>query len=326
MLRTIRQKLLNPVLVKQDEIIKKIELNRLQLNPVLVKQDEIIKKIEFVSRYEIELNRLQQSLDYQVNPNYTPLEVEYDTSNEKLEKILSHIEAEWSEYGKKNTYWSVLVNEHFLDGNLNSENLSDFYNSGKDTMDFIETTLRRCSEWDVMCKEKCMEYGCGVGRVTIPLANAFDSVLGLDISPGHLAIAENYMKKNEITNINFQKIGNLKELEYLGKFDFIFNVIVLQHNPPPIMAQILRFFFTHLRSGGIVMFQIPVQMRDYKFCVDEYIEEMGNTKGMEMHMLPQNIILKIAYEYDCFLLEVHNDSWTGEFHRFISQTFVFKKK
>jgi hypothetical protein len=102
-------------------------------------------------------------------------------------------------------------------------------------------------------------------------------------------------------------------------------VIVLQHNPPPVIACLLRFFFSHLKTDGIVMFQVPVRIKDYKFTVDEYFTDMYKKRGLGMHMLPQNVILKLAHEYNCYPLEISNDGCTGNYSRTISQIFVFKK-
>jgi hypothetical protein len=66
-------------------------------------------------------------------------------------------------------------------------------------------------------------------------------------------------------------------------------------------------------------------MEGYKFNVDDYLSGNNKYKGMEMHMLPQNVVLKLAEENGCCLLEVHNEHWTGEPFRYVSQTFVFKK-
>ena len=116
----------------------------------------------------------------------------------------------------------------------------------------------------------------------------------------------------------------MEDLKHLPKYDFIYSVIVLQHNPPPVIAAIIEAFFLLLKTNGIVMFQVPVQKRGYKFIVDDYLNQMNQNKTMEMHIIPQPIVLEIARRCNCFLLEVHNNGWTGS-DEFISQSFVFKK-
>jgi hypothetical protein len=60
------------------------------------------------------------------------------------------------------------------------------------------------------------------------------------------------------------------------------------------------------------MFQVPVQMAGYRFTMADYLAQMNTNEVMEMHMLPQHVILEIARRNNCYLLEVHNDGWTGE--------------
>ncbi|MDR2210035.1 MAG: class I SAM-dependent methyltransferase [Spirochaetaceae bacterium] len=261
----------------------------------------------------------------QIDTCYKPFVVEYNTTTEKLERIFAHIEGEWEKYGKDETYWSVLTDPNFLKKELNDVALENFYNSGKNDLNRIEITLQRCGEWDTLPKDSCLEYGCGVGRVTFQLSSIFNSVSGIDISPGHIALAGNRLKDLGIKNVSLRTIHKLKDLQSFDKYNFIYSVIVLQHNPPPIIACILRFFFSHLKTNGIVMFQIPVNIKGYKFTVDEYLAKIHAVKGMEMHMLPQNEILRIARENDCCLLEVANDACIGSYSTSISQTFLFKK-
>jgi hypothetical protein len=121
-----------------------------------------------------------RSLDFRIDTCYRPFEIEYNTTPEKLERIVTHIESTWSRYGEGETFWSVLTSPNFLKKNLTSDvAFENFYSSGKNDIMQIEMTLQRCGEWDVLHKDSCLEYGCGVGRVTLQLSSVFDSVLGL---------------------------------------------------------------------------------------------------------------------------------------------------
>ena len=264
-------------------------------------------------------------IDFITDCSYLPYDVEYKSSSENITKMLLHIVNIWESYGQDETYWSVLTADSFLKENINKDIIENFYDTGKSTMRYIENTLKRCDEWEKLSRQNCMEYGCGVGRVTVQLAKVFKNVTGLDISHGHLKLAEKRINNLCITNINFQRVQNLDELGQLPKYDFIFSVIVLQHNPPPVIAVIIETFFKLLKVSGSVMFQIPVQIKDYSFSISDYLKDMQKYDTMEMHMLPQDKILAIARKNDCSLLECHNDGWVGSPNSMISQTFVFKR-
>ena len=256
--------------------------------------------------------------------DYSPQDIEYEASEKQMARMLSHIESVWGAYGEGETYWSVVTDNAYTEENLTQQALDTFYGSGAATLRQIEMTLRRCGEWGDFRQKLCMEYGCGVGRVTMHLARVFKHVTGMDISTGHLAKAKNYSQKLNLTNIDFQRVGKLTDLEVLSGFDFIFSVIVLQHNPPPIMAQILAHIFKLLKPGGIAMFQLPVRILNYSFHIGSYLANMAAYDSLEMHALPQNVVLKIAREHGCYPLEIQCDAWTGASYM-VSQSFVFKK-
>jgi hypothetical protein len=122
--------------------------------------------------------------DFDWDCAFIPGKIEYDSSPDKIAKLLSHVENVWNNYGKEETYWSVLVDKKFLHKTLTQKYLNEFYEPGKTSILQIENTLRRCGVWEDLNKKDCLEYGCGVGRVTIHLASLFQNVTGLDISNG----------------------------------------------------------------------------------------------------------------------------------------------
>src|SRR5271169_236009 len=46
-------------------------------------------------------------------------------------------------------------------------------------------------------------------------------------------------------------------LARLTNVDLFFSIIVLQHNPPPVILGILDAAFAGLRPGGLAFFQVP---------------------------------------------------------------------
>ncbi|WP_373288585.1 class I SAM-dependent methyltransferase [Brucella endophytica] len=56
---------------------------------------------------------------------------------------------------------------------------------------------------ELRSNERCLDFGCGVGRVTQALATKFHKAIGIDISPTMIAKAENYREKNGCGNADF---------------------------------------------------------------------------------------------------------------------------
>src|SRR5208283_3395098 len=98
----------------------------------------------------------------------------------------------------------------------------------------------------------------------------------------------------------------------LERADLVYSVIVLQHNPPPIIRLIVRAFLKALNPGGAAYFQVPTYRGGYRFSPGEYLEnEAKKHVMMEMHAHPQRVIFQTAREEGCKLVEVLEDSSTG---------------
>ena len=80
-----------------------------------------------------------------------------------------------------------------------------FFESGKQDLALILALLDRIgrSAKDFYC---CLEFGCGVGRVTVQLAATFSEVLALDISRPHLRLARRHTAELGYTNVNFLQV------------------------------------------------------------------------------------------------------------------------
>jgi 2-polyprenyl-3-methyl-5-hydroxy-6-metoxy-1,4-benzoquinol methylase len=170
--------------------------------------------------------------------------------------------------------------------------------------------------------KEILEFGCGVGRVTRWLAGDRVTVFAYDISEPHLQIAEKYAQAPR--SITWRLLRSIRDLDSLPKVDLAYSLIVLQHNPPPLMALIIRSMLKALKPNGVAVFQIPTYKFGYRFAISEYLNA-ENIGGMEMHVLPQRSIFEIVRGEGCNLLEILEDGWTGNRDGEVSNTFVILK-
>lgn len=252
------------------------------------------------------------------------MSIELTENKNDLQKLFDHIQASWHKLGETEPYWSVLTNEKFLMTNMNKEHAIDrFYDTGKGHLARIFKALER-NGFSKASIKNCLEYGCGLGRVTLWLANNFDVVYGYDISRSHLQCAENYLKEKGIRNVTFHHITKVSDLESLPNVDLIYSFIVLQHNPPPVIAYIIRHFLKALNAGGFAIFQVPTYRMGYMFSLKDYLSGKGQHDGVEMHVLPQSQIFDIITQEGCKLIEVIEDNATGQYKE-ISNSFLIGK-
>jgi SAM-dependent methyltransferase len=244
---------------------------------------------------------------------------------EEHRALWDHVSSVWSKFGSTDPYWSVLTDERFRSKNMTDEaSIEAFYATGQGELLRLEAWLRR-NALELQPNSICAEYGCGVGRLTHWLARRFRRVVAFDISEPHLKAADDYLSRHGIHNVDLVLVRGDTDLQKLSDFDLFCSFIVLQHNPPPIMIDILARAFGGLKSGGYCFFQIPTYSANYSFSIDAYWTGVAANKGMEMHFLPQKTVLELARRHEVFPIEIQPDASIGNRTCWISNTFLMMK-
>ena len=106
--------------------------------------------------------------------------------------------------------------------------------------------------------------------------------------------------------------------------DVFYSRIVFQHNPPPVIAELIRNALKALRPGGIAIFQVPSYMSGYGFKLREWLAK-DHPLDMQMHCLPQHRIFALIAEHCGAVLEVREDGVAGARDRIVSNNFVVRK-
>ncbi|MBN9421756.1 MAG: class I SAM-dependent methyltransferase [Candidatus Accumulibacter sp.] len=253
-----------------------------------------------------------------------PLSVDIEADPQQMQALLDRIKREWEEFGEKDPHWSVLTHASYKKKFI-SENKSGFFESGR----FVANIVRAFSDRNGVPVENyrsCFELGCGVGRITLHLSQIFESVIGADISKFHLDVCREELRQNGVKNVSLNCITDVRQLMELPRFDFFVSMIVLQHNPPPVIKFILECILDKLNPGGAAVFQVPTYRRSYRFDLSEYIG-CPSPLHMEMHVLPQSEIFSILNNSRCDLVEVREDGWAdGRTPNSLSNTFFVIKK
>lgn len=252
--------------------------------------------------------------------DWPKIDVESDATPDALAQMIARIEGEFSLLGETEPYWSVLSTDKYKTVNIDSTR-DEFYRSGHTTIERVVSCLKRHS---IPTTGTVFELGCGVGRLTIPLAGRWDTVIGADISAAHLRIASEAASAVDVHNITWLHANHLAAIDSIPEIDFFFSVIVLQHNPPPIIFMLLRRILSKLRPGGSAYFQVPTYMAGYKFRVDDYLREPP--RQVEMHCLTQPDVFRAIEIAGCTVLECREDSAAGENKQTLSNTFMVRRR
>ncbi|MFN9368777.1 MAG: class I SAM-dependent methyltransferase [Planctomycetia bacterium] len=254
--------------------------------------------------------------------NLAPQHVEWETDAPTSTRLLQHVERTWNKLGQERPHWSVLSADAFLPEHI-ARSAEAFYASGANDAARVVGALQRHGI-AIPSIRRVVEYGCGIGRVTPYLARRFAAVTACDISESHLAMARDAVARSGVRNVQFQ-LSRPPDFGLSEPYDLWFSHIVLQHNPPPVIAMILRVAFARLAPGGIAMFQVPTYALGYSFTTPAYLAKPTDTGTIEVHCLPQEVVFRLAEEARCRPLEVREDQAMGPPSAWLSNTFIFRK-
>ena len=155
-----------------------------------------------------------------------------------------------------------------------------------------------------------LEFGCGTGRITPALAGAFETVTAVDVSSGHLALCQEALLRRGVNNVSCFHLDSLPALASLLTCSFLLSTIVLQHNPPPLIAYLLDWLLSKVEPGGAALFQVPTHTPGYEFDVNKYLASPA-PKDFEMHCIPMHHVFALLHRHGFAPREVIMDTWTG---------------
>jgi ubiquinone/menaquinone biosynthesis C-methylase UbiE len=156
---------------------------------------------------------------------------------------------QWEVFGKEEPYFGVVSWEKFKPENLNEQAREDFFKSGDSYVEMVVADIKEHLDGR-FAPSRCLDFGCGVGRLLIPLARRFESVTGVDISPAMMEEAARNCRLYGLDNVSFaQSDDTLSRVK--GKFDFIHSYIVLQHISPERGERLLKRMIELLEDDGV---------------------------------------------------------------------------
>jgi tRNA/tmRNA/rRNA uracil-C5-methylase (TrmA/RlmC/RlmD family) len=114
----------------------------------------------------------------------------------------------WQRLGDQDPYFGVLSHEEFLASSLNEESLQKFFHSGEAHINHVCEYLQSRMGAS-LGTERVLDYGCGVGRLVIPLSMRFREVVGVDVSLGMLEQARRNCEKYAVQNARLMHTDEL---------------------------------------------------------------------------------------------------------------------
>jgi SAM-dependent methyltransferase len=161
----------------------------------------------------------------------------------------------WRKWGIDDPYFGVLADDRFAIARID-DSRDAFFATGRGFVIWLLAQSER--HYGPVPRRRALDHGCGVGRLTLPLAKAFDEVVALDVAPAMLAEAQANASRAGASNISFAAADDrLSQAD--GQFDFVNSHLVLQHVPVRRGMVLLDSLVDRVAPGGL--FHISLSMR-----------------------------------------------------------------
>ena len=162
----------------------------------------------------------------------------------------------WEHFAKEDPYWAVLTQDHFRKTALDETGRREFFLTGEKHVDWVFSMIRNHID-PRFNPAKGLDFGCGVGRLLLPMARRCQTAVGTDVSETMLQEAGKNCQLENVKNISLVK-GDDNCSNLAGGFDFINSFIVFQHIPCDRGVILFRRLLELLNEGGIGAIQCNV--------------------------------------------------------------------
>jgi SAM-dependent methyltransferase len=153
--------------------------------------------------------------------------------------------SDWEELARREPYFPVLTDEGVRD--------DAFLESGEADIALLLPAVASLLGRDVSLTS-VLDFGCGAGRLTVPLARRAVRVVGCDVAPSVLEHARKNVREVGLSNVTF-----VETREVAGTFDFICSLLVFQHIRATEGYEFIRALLRLLSPGGVAALQLTLE-------------------------------------------------------------------
>jgi len=168
---------------------------------------------------------------------------------------LEQAKLDWERLGEADPMWAILSDPDLTGNRWDRET---FFNTG---LEEVGHNLRHVLGLGLeIPRDRCLDFGCGLGRLTQALCDYFDRCDGVDIAASMVEGARTFNRHGIRCHYHVNSTGDLRLFED-AQFTFVLSIITLQHIEPLYSKRYVSEFMRVLRPGGIAVFQIPTAVR-----------------------------------------------------------------
>lgn len=164
---------------------------------------------------------------------------------------IKDLRRDWDACARNDPLWAIITHPGKRG---NKWDVSEFFRTG---VAEIEGVLGYIQSLGVpLRRERALDFGCGVGRLTQAMADYFNEVHGVDVSPSMVELARRYNRHNEKCRYHANDSSSLGIFPN-NHFDLVYSNITLQHIDPKDAMKYVQEFVRVLVPRGLLVFQLP---------------------------------------------------------------------
>jgi len=160
---------------------------------------------------------------------------------------------DWEDLARREPYFALLNDDGSPDVKGSANATAAFFEAGEGDIATLLPAIVSLLGRDVTL-DRVLDFGCGAGRLTLPLARRARNAVACDIAQTILEHARRNAEQAGLHNVTF--IG-VEALAGSGPFDFICSLLVFEHIPNKPGYEIIRTLMTLLEPGGVAALHIP---------------------------------------------------------------------
>lgn len=160
----------------------------------------------------------------------------------------------WEKWGSQEPYYAVLTHDQYRSARFNDSGRESFFRSGVDQTSSVLDSYTRLLG-DAAQFGSALDFGCGVGRLTIPLSGHFKTVCSVDVSQSMLDEAQRNCELFGVRNVRLARAPDFMQ-ENNPQFDLVLSFLVFQHIRPHRGEAILTKLLSRLAPGGMAAIQL----------------------------------------------------------------------
>jgi ubiquinone/menaquinone biosynthesis C-methylase UbiE len=170
-----------------------------------------------------------------------------------MTRRLDRISRNWQRLGATDPLWAVYVAPGTQGGGWD---IDKFLETGRAE---VKRVLQSVAELGLPAShDTALDFGCGVGRLSQPLADQFARVISVDVSDAMLAQARELDRSSGRIEFVLNQSPDLSFVDD-GSIDLVYTSLVLQHLPRSLAGVYLAEFVRVLTQDGVAVVQLATK-------------------------------------------------------------------